>query len=379
MSTKKPISLPTVKGSVEKPKRSRVSQTDIPGSSLSDALRVPKAILENYAGKPTEPFKVAVAMNVTPQSGWFRIYTGSAIAYGLTDGASNSDQITVLPLARRILEPTSNSDRIQAMREALLKTRVIREFLTHYNGSPLPTKDSIGYSVLKDLGVPDDRLGRIYNWIIESATELGLIQELKGKKYVYIDNSVPEEASISIEDEELEDPATGIAEIVDPVHPIAPPAVTPSIQNSQSKRVFISHGKNKDFLDLIKQLLQFGELEPVVSIEHTSVSDPIPVKVMKEMRACGAAIIHVDSERKLIDPSGLEHVILNENVLIEIGAAMALYGRRFILIVKEGITLPSNLQGLYEVRYTGDKLDGDTTIRLLKAINEMKNIVNSFD
>ena len=51
---------------------------------------------------------------------------------------------------------------------------------------------------------------------------------------------------------------------------------------------------------------------------------------------------------------------------------MALYGRRFILLVRDGVKLPSNLQGLYEVRYQSDTLDGDTTIRLLESINEMK-------
>ena len=94
---------------------------------------------------------------------------------------------------------------------------------------------------------------------------------------------------------------------------------------------------------------------------------------MDEMRLCGAAIIHVEDEKRITDQSGEETVIINPNVLIEIGAAMALYGKRFILIVKEGVKLPSNLQGLYEVRYTGDKLDGETTIKLLKAINQLKN------
>ncbi len=61
------------------------------------------------------------------------------------------------------------------------------------------------------------------------------------------------------------------------------------------------------------------------------------------------------------------------NVLIEIGAAMALFGRRFILLVREGVKLPSNLQGLFEVRYTGDTLDGEATIKLLEAINDIKN------
>ena len=32
-----------------------------------------------------------------------------------------------------------------------------------------------------------------------------------------------------------------------------------------------------------------------------------------------------------------------------------------------------NLQGLFEVRYTGDALDGNTTIKLLEAINDIKN------
>lgn len=74
-----------------------------------------------------------------------------------------------------------------------------------------------------------------------------------------------------------------------------------------------------------------------------------------------------------MDPAGSEVTTVNSNVLIEIGAAMALYGRRFILLVKDGVKLPSNLQGLYEVRYHGDALDGGTTIKLMKAINEMKN------
>ena len=51
---------------------------------------------------------------------------------------------------------------------------------------------------------------------------------------------------------------------------------------------------------------------------------------------------------------------------------MALYGRRFILVVKDGVQLPSNLQGLYEVRYEGATLDGNATIKLLEAINDMK-------
>jgi predicted nucleotide-binding protein len=94
---------------------------------------------------------------------------------------------------------------------------------------------------------------------------------------------------------------------------------------------------------------------------------------MGDMRGCGAAIIHIDVDQTITDNGGTEHVLLNPNVLIEIGAAMAFYGRRFILLVRDGVKLPSNLQGLYEVRYAGETLDANATIKLLEAIKDIKN------
>ncbi len=110
-------------------------------------------------------------------------------------------------------------------------------------------------------------------------------------------------------------------------------------------------GRIWGLVDTIKKLLEYGELTAVVAVESQTVAKPVPEKVMDDMRGCGAAIIHVDADQVVVDGSGLEHVFLNPNVLIEVGAAMAFYGRRFVLLVREGVKLPSNLQGLYEVRY----------------------------
>ena len=71
--------------------------------------------------------------------------------------------------------------------------------------------------------------------------------------------------------------------------------------NKANRRVFVTHGKNKGFVDPIKKLLSFGELEAIVSVERQSVSQPVPDKVMNDMRSCGAAIIHVEDELRLLD------------------------------------------------------------------------------
>ncbi len=167
-------------------------------------------------------------------------------------------------------------------------------------------------------------------------------------------------------------PAEGTAEVDDPA---ATEAVSLGERAeddtaTQSNRVFITHGKNRQILNQVKELVVYGKFEPVIAIEHETAAKPVPLKVMGDMRTCRAAVIHVGAEGLLYDLEGNEVPQINENVLIEVGAAMALYGDRFVLLVEEGVNLPSNLQGLYECRYKGDELSMQAVMKLLKAFNE---------
>lgn len=140
----------------------------------------------------------------------------------------------------------------------------------------------------------------------------------------------------------------------------------------QGNRVFITHGKNSKILEQVKEIVAYGKFAPVIAKEHETAAKPVPDKVLDDMRSCQAAVIHVGTDGVLYDKDENEIPQINSNVLIEIGAAMALYGRNFILLVEDGLELPSNLQGLYECRYKGDELGGEATMKLLKAFNEFK-------
>jgi predicted nucleotide-binding protein len=340
----------------------------VPLYSLTKALKIPQAIVDNYGKGPAKPLDVAKALNVAPADTQFKMEAGASIAYGLTVGGWNATKIELTPLGLKILKPTEESNVLEGKREALLKPRVIRDFLTRYNDAPIP-RDDIAYNVLEDLGVPKERAPEVLKLIMDGATGVGFITEIRGKKYVNLQGVLPTAAKPESEDET--DTARHEAEVID-APDIVPPLTVTKTTDARLTRVFISHGKNKAFVDPIRELLKFGQLEAVVSVEKSTVSQPVTQKVMNDMRSCGAAIIYVDSERKLMDLDSKEQVALNENVLIEIEAAMALYGERYILLVKDGVKLPSNLQGLYEVRYAGDKLDGNETIKLMSSINDMK-------
>lgn len=377
IATKKSTSTPTAKKVINKaavtPTRRYLSQEDVPSYSMSDALKIGSALVDQYGGRASTPLDVAAALNVQPSSSGFRMLCGASIAYGLTSGGCNALEISLTPLGSRILEPLFEGDDMAAKREAVLKPRVLREFLSKYSGSALPRED-IASNVLKTMGVPPDKTGVVHAFILANADEVGFLREIKGKQYVDLGGSPPPSNEIlakptnTIEEpDELPDLKPTANAVID-----APPQAVQEIA-PVNRRVFITHGKNMAFIDPIKKLLGFGELVPVVSVEKQSVSQPVPDKVMNDMRTCSAAIIHVESELTLIDKEAREHSVINPNVLIEIGAAMALFGRRFILLVKDGVKLPSNLQGLYEVRYQGEALDGNATIRLLESINDIKN------
>jgi predicted nucleotide-binding protein len=356
-----------------KPKKVYLSQSDVPRYPLQDALRVVRAIGDQYGKQPTSPLDIAVALDMKPTTGAFRYLCGSALAYGITDGGPRSPQVGLTELGRRIVAPTEEGDDQQAMREALLQPRVVGEFLRRYNTSRLPVK-RIGCNVLETIGVPPESAERTFDLIVDGARSLGLLREIKGDEYVRLDATIasPVDEDGSAEDASTYPPEEAAAAPTLEAAGVAPPArVIGDLKTN--RKVFITHGSNKKIVEQLKELLTFGDFEPVVSVEKEAVSKPVPDKVLDDMRSCGAAVIHVGTEQRLLDQDGTEHRVINQNVLIEIGAAMMRYGRNFILLVEQGTTLPSNLQGLYEVRYEGDALDYPATMKLLKAFNEFKS------
>ena len=184
---------------LEPKKRQHLSQSDVPSYGLEDALKIPKAIQENYGGKAVTPIQLARALDVLPTTGSFRMLCGASIAYGLTEGGYNATEIKLTPLGLRIVKPLKEDDDLVAKREAFLIPKVIGEFLKKYDGAPIPRPD-IGQNVLSDMGVPLERAKDVFELIIESGKSLNLISELKGRQYVELQGidtqSVPTDPSI---------------------------------------------------------------------------------------------------------------------------------------------------------------------------------------
>lgn len=364
----------------KKPERVYFKQSEFPLTTLQHAQKIASALVDNFAGDSAPPPDVALALGISPTSSAWQVLAGASIAYGLSDGGINANVIKLTALGRRLVAPEAEGEDLAARREAILQPRLLREFFEKYRRAKLPN-DVIAGNVLKSLGLPADRTANALEIIKANGAYAGIIRSTPTGPFVSLDSpSVPVAATTAdVQDNNASDPADldeglrAVAERVAQPAATAPVAVEATREaDSKANRVFITHGKQRAIVGQIKELLLFGKFEPIVSIERESTAIAVPEKVFEDMRSCGAGVLHVGAEGHYLDKDGNQHAKLNDNVLIEIGAAMALYGKRMILLVEKGVNLPSNLQGLYRCEYEGDKLDYESTMKLLKTFSQFR-------
>lgn len=150
--------------------------------------------------------------------------------------------------------------------------------------------------------------------------------------------------------------------------PPAPAAAAP--KTVEHVRVFISHGSNMDLVAQVQTMLEIADIPNEVAVKEESSAIPVPEKVFGAMRRCSAGIIvvSVDETRKNKDDA----YTINENVLIEIGAAFVLYDKRVVLVWDKRLAVPSNLQGLYRCEFEGNEMSWSAGMKLMKAIGKFK-------
>jgi predicted nucleotide-binding protein len=277
-----------------------------------------------------------------------------------------------------LVAPEAEGEDLAARREAILKPKLLREFFEKYRRAKFPS-DVIAVNVLKAMTLPSERVATALEIIKENGRYAGIIRETPTGPFINLDSpgvpapaatpALPEQSTL--EEGENEGAASEPAQVPNASLPTASAQMAGALA-AKANRVFISHGKQKAIVVQIKELLAFGNFDPVVSVEREATAIPVPEKVFEDMRSCAAGVIHVGAEGKYLDKDGNELTKLNDNVLIEIGAAMALYGKKVILLVEQGVTLPSNLQGLYRCDFEGDKLEYDSTMKLLKTFSQFR-------
>jgi predicted nucleotide-binding protein len=354
-----------------KGRRTIVRQVDVPRHSLREALTVAQALTDNFAGHDTPPHQLAMALNISPTSSAWRTLTGAAVAYGLTTGAYNSDKIGLQDLGRRVTAPTQEGDDLRARAEAALKPRVFAQFFAKYHRAKFP-QDNIAKNVLQqEFAVPKERVDEVFTILKDNGAYVGFIHQTKTGPFVSTDDLSPSPVMLPEEDA----PGTSLDETrpseqrsADSAAATVDPKSPPS-NGVRTFKVFISHGRDMNIVEQVKDVLDLYDIEYEVAVEEETTAIPVPQKILAAMRRCQAGVMIVSAD----DEDAVRSSTINNNVLIEIGAAFVLYDQKVVLLWDKRLKVPSNLQGLYRCEFEGGQLAFDAGTRLAKAIKRFRS------
>ena len=341
-------------------KRRKKTTTAFPKNTLKEALKIAESIQNNNAGKPYNRLDLARSLDYSPESSLFRTLITSSRRFGLTSGGYQADKISLTPLGVQIVAPKSDREKAEGLKKALFNIKLYKDFFQRFDGHKVPKKQYLKNTLNRDFGIPNEDTDECYDMIIKNAKELNIITEIKGSEYFQLSKLFPTTTEETMEEEEIE----ALPEEIGEVAKVVP-------KEAEKPIVFISHSKNKKIISQIEQILKFGQFDYKIAEKIETTAIPIPEKIFGLMRKCNCAIINVSADEEEKREDGTFGI--NQNVLIEIGAAFLLYNKKVILLVDKRVNLPSNLQGLYRCEYEGNELTFSTAMKLQEALSRFRD------
>lgn len=159
------------------------AKVKFPLNSLSDSLRIPKAILEQHAGKKCTDLQAAQFVGLSSPRGPFGVELSSSIKYGLLV-RPEAGHVELTELGRKILKPQSDEDEKAGLRQATIEAPGLGEVYKHYRGENLPDARFFRNALVDSFAVPSDRVEEFEAILLDNLRKASLIDESDGKRRV---------------------------------------------------------------------------------------------------------------------------------------------------------------------------------------------------
>jgi hypothetical protein len=150
-------------------------QAKYPRHSVEQALRIPKAIYEQNAGNPCTVKEAAAFTGATSVSGNFNVEVSSAKKYGFL--SSDGGKLVLEDRARKAIAPQSETDRVTALREAVLAAPDLSTVYNFYRGENLPDDQFFINALTDRFGIPTDKVAEFREVFNESIRAADLLDE----------------------------------------------------------------------------------------------------------------------------------------------------------------------------------------------------------
>jgi len=168
-----------------------------PRHSLEKVLRIPKAILDQNAGKECSDEDTAKFLGIKYNRGPYALELNSAVKFGLLDRPS-AGRIVVTDLAKKILRPQNEQEELAGLREAVFKAPDISAVYSHYRCENLPDAQFFENALVDKFGIPKEKVPEFKTIFFDTVNKAKLIEEHNGKqRLIDVSGDLPTKAGTS--------------------------------------------------------------------------------------------------------------------------------------------------------------------------------------
>lgn len=151
------------------------SVINYPRNPLEKSLRIPRAILEQNAGKECTDKEAAGFLGLK-LSGPLKTEISSALKFGLLSRPS-AGHLQLTERAKKILRPQNPSAATEGLREAILAAPVLSDVYKHYRGENLPDPQFFENALTDTFGVPISDVAEFKSIFLESLRNAQLVDD----------------------------------------------------------------------------------------------------------------------------------------------------------------------------------------------------------
>jgi predicted nucleotide-binding protein len=132
--------------------------------------------------------------------------------------------------------------------------------------------------------------------------------------------------------------------------------VSPEVDQATSQRVFIVHGRDQHFREVVARFVERQQYQPVILAEQVNQGRTLFEKLLDEAADAAFAVAILSPE----DLGGLRteneyRARARQNVIFELGYFVALLGRkRVVALVQPDVEIPSDIAGLLYIEVRDD-------------------------
>ena len=154
-------------------KTATTSPWRFPKNGLEDALSVPKALEEKFAGNATKAEELVKAVGFNKVGDWrFQDLLKSSALYGLTSGSGMTATVSFEELGEDIVAPDFPKKRQRALLMAFRSVDLFREVEEFYKGKKIPEDEFFANTLVRHFKVPRDRVDTFAKVFMENLSYL---------------------------------------------------------------------------------------------------------------------------------------------------------------------------------------------------------------